>query len=215
MRKLTAIATLTLLLAVTTPAAAEEVRTFTKNFDASSLEAIYVDFPIGELKVEGTSSERIMVEIKIECSSRRSLDACIDRAENISLESRERALRIDLWIEGFSKWRSRGMHIEMKVLVPEALDVRIDMSIGELEMKRLFGNVTVDMSIGEISLQSSEEMVSRVSLDTGIGESSLSTNRGRSSSAGLFTRELTWTEGNGDSEIRIELGIGEISVKLR
>ena len=215
MRKLTAIATLTLLLAVTPLAAAEEVRTFTKNFDASSLEAIYVDFPIGELKVEGTSSERIMVEIKIECSSRRSLDACIDRAENISLESRERAQRIDLWIEGFSKWRSRGMHIEMKVLVPEALDVRIDMSIGELEMKRLFGNVTVDMSIGEISLQSSEEMVSRVSLDTGIGESSLSTNRGRSSSAGLFARELAWTEGNGDSEIRIELGIGEISVKLR
>ena len=58
-------------------------------------------------------------------------------------------------------------------------------------------------------------MVSRVSLDTGIGESSLSTNRGRSSSAGLCTRELAWTDGNGDSEIRIELGIGEISVKLR
>ncbi len=215
MRKLTTIATLALLLAVAMPAAAEEVRTFTQSFDASALEQIYLDFPIGQLKVEGTSSERIMVEIVIECSSRRSLDACIDRAEKISLESRERADRIDLWIEGFSKWRSRGMHIEMKVLVPESLDVRIDMSIGELEMKQLFGNVTVDMSIGDISLQSSEEMVSRVSLDTGIGESTLSTRRGRSSSAGLFTRAIAWTEGNGDSEIRIELGIGEISVKLR
>jgi len=215
MRKLTTIATLALLLAVAMPAAAEEVRTLTENFDAAALEEIYVDFPIGELKVEGTSSERIMVEIVIECSSRRSLDACIDRAENISLESRERGERIELWIEGFSKWRSRGMHIEMKVLVPEALDVRIDMSIGELEMRQLFGNVVVDMSIGDISLESSEEMVGRVSLDTGIGESSLSTHRGRSSSAGLFTRAIAWTEGNGDSEIRIELGIGEISVKLR
>jgi len=215
MRKFTTVAPLVLLLAVATQAAAEEVRTFTQNFDASALERIYLDFPIGELKVEGTSSERIMIEVVIECSSRRSLDACIDRAENISLESRERADSLDLSIEGFSKWRSRGMHIEMSVLVPESLDVRIDMSIGELEMKQLFGNVKVDMSIGEVTLQSSEEMVGRVSLDTGIGESSLSTHRGRSSSAGLFTRAIAWSEGNGDSEIEIELGIGEISVKLR
>jgi len=215
MPKLTTLAALALVVAAATPSAAEEVRTFTQSFDASALEEIYVDFPIGELTVEGTSSERIMVEIVIECSSRRSLDACIDRAENIALESRERADRIDLWIEGFSKWRSRGMHIEMKVLVPQALDVRIDMSIGELEMKHLFGNVAVDMSIGEVSLDSSEEMVGRVSLDTGIGESSLSTHRGRSNSAGLFTRAIAWTEGNGDSEIQIELGIGEITVKLR
>jgi len=107
------------------------------------------------------------------------------------------------------------MSIEMKVLVPEALDVRVDMSIGELELEKLLGSVTVDMSIGEVSFEGSEEMVSRVRLDTGIGESSLSTHRGRNSSAGLFTREIAWTEGNGDSEIRIELGIGEISVKLR
>ncbi len=215
MRKLTTIATLALLLAVASPAVAEEVRTITQNFDASALESLYVDFPIGELKVEGTSSERIMVEIVIKCTRSRSLDACIDRAEDISLESRERSDDLNLSIEGFSKWRSRGMNIEMKVLVPEALDVRIDMSIGELEMKQLFGNVNVDMGIGEVSLQSSEEMVGRVSLDTGIGESSLSTHRGKSSSAGLFTREIAWTEGNGDSEIQIELGIGEISVRLR
>ncbi len=215
MRNLTAIATLALPLVMGPPAAPEEVRTLTENFDAAALEEVYVDFPIGELKVEGTSSERIMVEVVIECSSRRSLDACIDRAEDISLESRERNDRIELWIEGFSKWRSRGMHVEMIVLLPEALDVRIDMSIGELELKQLFGDVKVDMSIGEVSLESSEEMVGRVSLDTGIGESSLSTHRGRSSSAGLFTREIAWAEGNGDSEIRIELGIGEISVKLR
>ena len=215
MRKLTTIATLALVLAIVSPAGAEEVRTVTQNFDASALEQLYVDFPIGELEVEGTSSERIMVEIVIKCSSGRSLDACIDRAESISLESRERSDSLELSVEGFSKWRSRGMNLEMKVLVPEAIDVRVDMSIGELALKQLFGDVRVDMGIGEVSLQSSEEMVGRVSLDTGIGESSLSTHRGKSSSAGLFTREIAWSEGNGDSEIQIELGIGEISVKLR
>jgi hypothetical protein len=216
MRRLILVPVLALALGLASPALAdEEVRTFSENFDAASLDSMYLDFPIGELTVEGTASERIMVEIVIECSSRRSLDACIDRAEELTLESKVRGERLDLWIEGFSKWRSRGMQVEMKVLVPESLDVRIDMSIGELDLKRLLGNVAVDMSIGEVTFEGSEEMVSRVRLDTGIGESSLSTHRGRNSSAGLFTREIAWSEGNGDSEIRIELGIGEISVRLR
>ncbi|NKB88246.1 MAG: hypothetical protein GKS06_08505 [Acidobacteria bacterium] len=215
MRRMIKVFALAAAIAIALPVTAEEVRTFSANFDGSALDELYVDFPIGELRVEGTRSERIMVEVTIECSSRRSLDACIDRAEAIELESRERSDRLDLWVEGFSKWRSRGMHLEMKVLVPENLDVRIDMSIGELELEQLYGNVAVDMSIGEVSLRSAEEMISRVSIDTGIGEASLSTHRGRNSSAGLFTREVLWTEGNGDSEVRIELGIGEISVRLR
>ena len=219
MRNLTLTTALAVLvgiaIATPTPATADEVRTFSESFDASTLSEVYVDFPIGELRVEGTSSQRIMVEVKIECSRERSLDACMDKAEGISLASREGSDRVDLSIEGFSRWRNRGMHIEMKVLVPHALNVRIDMSIGELELEELFGDVKVDMSIGEVSMRSSEEMVGHISLDTGIGESSLATTRGRSSSAGLFTRELAWTEGNGDAEIQIELGIGEISVRLR
>jgi hypothetical protein len=195
--------------------AADEVRTLNRSFDASDLEAVYVDFPIGELKVKGTQSQKLMVELVIECRRERSLDACKDRAADIEMEARERDERVELWIDGFSKWRSRGMQMRMVVLVPENLDVTVDMSIGELELEQLLGSVTVDMGIGEVSLTGSEEMVNRVSLDTGIGESSLTTHRGRSSSAGVFTREISWTEGNGDNDIRIELGIGEISVKLR
>jgi hypothetical protein len=215
MRHFTLIASFALLASVASPAAAEEVRTFTENFEAAAVKELYVDFPIGELSVEGTASERIMVEVKIECSRSSSLDACIDRAADVSLDSRERGDQLALTIEGFSRWRSRGMHIEMKVLVPHALDVRVDMSIGELDLADLFGDVRVDMSIGEVSFRSSEEMVGRISLDTGIGESSLVTTRGRRNSSGLFTREIAWTEGNGESEIQIELGIGEVSVRLR
>lgn len=215
MRRLILVAALTASVALAAPAAADEVRSFSRSFDAATLKQLYLEFPIGELQIEGTRSEKLMVEVTIECSSRRSLDACIDRAEDIELASRADDDRIDLWVEGYSKWRSRGMHLEMRVLVPAMMDVDVDMSIGELDIADVLGSVTVDMSIGEVKLEGSEEMVGRVSLDTGIGESSLSTHRGRNSSAGVFTREIAWSEGNGDAAIRIELGIGEISVRLR
>ena len=209
------LAVFALVLIPAAAAGADEVRTLDRNFDASALESVYVDFPIGELEVKGTQSERLMVQLVIECRRERSMDACRDRADDIELEARERDENVELWIEGFSRWRSRGMQISMVVLVPERLDVTVDMSIGELKLEELLGSVTVDMGIGEVSLTGSEEMVNRVSLDTGIGESSLTTHRGRSSSAGVFTREISWTEGNGDNDIRIDLGIGEIAVELR
>jgi len=215
MRRVIAVAALAAILAAASSATADEVRSFSRSFDGAVLDQPLLDFPIGELEIEGTRSEKLMVEVTIECSRRRSLDACIDRAEDIELGSRESDGSIDLWVEGYSKWRSRGMHLEMRVLVPAMMDVDVEMSIGELDITEMLGSVTVDMSIGEVTLEGSEEIVGRVSLDTGIGESSLSTHRGRNSSAGVFTREIAWTEGNGDANIKIELGIGEISVRLR
>jgi len=106
------------------------------------------------------------------------------------------------------------MHISMKFRVPAPLDLAVDMSIGELQLRAVAGKVIVDMSIGEVSLRMRQADVGRLSMDTGIGESSLVTPAGRSESVGLFTRELRCDEGQGEARIRIDLGIGEVDVRL-
>ncbi len=206
-----------LIAAVAAPTATIEsegqTREYQRHFDASNLDEVYIDFPIGELRIEGTGADRIEVEVSIECTGWRAR-ACRERADDVELESDRRDDRLQLSFAGFSKWRNRGMHINMTVRLPAPIDLAVDMSIGELDLRELAGNVTVDMSIGEVSLRMRQADVGRLSMDTGIGESSLVTPAGRSESAGLFTRELRWDQGEGEAQIRIDLGIGEVGVRL-
>jgi len=55
------------------------------------------------------------------------------------------------------------MHISMKFRVPAPLDLAVDMSIGELQLRAVAGKVIVDMSIGEVSLRMRQADVGRLS----------------------------------------------------
>ncbi len=195
------------------PARSGQEREYKRTFSAANLDELYIDFPIGKLEIEGTSTDQIEVEVSVECEGWRAR-SCRERADRVELEPSHDGDRLELAFTGFSKWRNGGMHINMKIRLPAPLDLAVDMSIGELELRALAGNVIVDMSIGEVSLRMREADVGRLSMDTGIGESSLVTPAGRSASAGLFTRELRWEEGHGEARIHIDLGIGEVAVRL-
>ncbi|HJO04710.1 MAG TPA: hypothetical protein QGG47_12115 [Acidobacteriota bacterium] len=177
------------------PARSGQEREYKRTFSAANLDELYIDFPIGKLEIEGTSTDQIEVEVSVECEGWRAR-SCRERADRVELEPSHDGDRLELAFTGFSKWRNGGMHINMKIRLPAPLDL------------------AVDMSIGEVSLRMREADVGRLSMDTGIGESSLVTPAGRSASAGLFTRELRWEEGHGEARIHIDLGIGEVAVRL-
>ena len=99
--------------------------------------------------------------------------------------------------------------------VPQHLALAVDMGIGDLEIEGMRNDVTVDMGIGEATLRMRAEDVGRVALDTGIGETSLRTPEGRRGSSGLFTSEVDWPGARGEARVRVDLGIGEVDVRLQ
>ena len=107
------------------------------------------------------------------------------------------------------------MDVKVRVRAPAALATTVDMGIGELHVEDMTGDLTLDLGIGEIEVRAREENVGSVRLDVGTGEASLrGVDLGRRQSAGLFVRELAWDGGRGSARLRIDLGIGEIDVRL-
>jgi hypothetical protein len=226
-----------LVLAVAAPASAQSsdrvVRTFSQEFDRGSHEAVSFDLNVGELEVTGASTDKITAEVSVRCPSGRDRDRCRDRAEDVALNVRDRRGRLYLEIEGTGMWRSRDAVVSVKLTIPRDLDVEIDfgtgeltmedlagdvsidMSIGELTLANLSGDLTVDMGVGEISVTMPQEAIGVVTLDNGIGETELRHRDGRNAVEGILGgTDVHWDSGSGPHEVKIELNVGEIRVRL-
>jgi hypothetical protein len=227
-----------LVAAIAAPAAAQSsdrvVRTFSQEYERAGFEAVVFDLNVGEVQVTGASTDTITAEVKVRCSTGRSTEKCKARAEDITLTSRERRGKLYLEIEGTGMWRSRDANVVVILTVPEDMstelefgtgevtvenlsgDLLIEMSIGEATLENIRGNLTVDMGIGEISVSMPQEMVGEVTLDNGVGETELLHRDGRNAVEGILGgTDVHWDSGTGAKTVKIELNVGEISVRLR
>ena len=211
MKKLLFVTAITLGMAVS--AHSDEVRSFEREFDADGFQTLQLDIPLGEVRIDGSSDDRIEVEVIVECDWRKK--SCTKRAEEIDLVSREWGDRLVLEIEGMNKWRSIGMSLDVRVTAPAGMRLELDMGVGEVEIAHFENDVTVDLGVGELTVKMEESDVHSVDLDTGLGEANLRYKGGELEASGLFGNELRWNKGEGHADIRIEIGIGEIDVRLR
>ncbi len=210
----TSLLSLVLAAGIAFTAPGEQVRSWSETYDTDGVVLVKLDVPVGEVEIQASSGDRVEIELTLECGSGWGTSRCSERAKRIELVSNRRGDRLVIEIEGYSKWRNRGMHVNLTMRLPAALELEIDMGIGELTLRDLSSDVTVDLGIGEVSLVTAIDHIGSVSLDTGIGEASLRTPEGRNQAVGLLGNEVTWDQGRGTARIKIDLGIGEISVRL-
>jgi hypothetical protein len=206
-----------LVLCLASPVLADDlVRTIEDSFETRGVRELYFDMPVGQLKIEASSGDRVELVVKLECGDGWGSSSCPDRAERIVVGRDNDDDRLSVAIEGYSKWRNRGLQVYVALQVPERLSLMVDMGIGELHVTGMRNDVTVDMGIGEANVRMAGDDVGSVALDTGIGEASLRTPEGKKrGSSGLFTSEVTWSEAKGEAKLRVDLGIGEIDVRLQ
>jgi len=210
------------------------VRTINESFDPSSSEAVVFDLNVGEMKVSGTDGGQILAEIRVRCVRGRDRSKCEKRAEVVSLASSNRRGKLYLEIEGTGLWRSRDVTVEVTLQIPNDMPLELEVGTGEAELENLggslffemgagaatltnlSGDVTVDMGVGEITLTMPESAVGEVMLDNGIGETELSHKEGRNAVEGILGgTDVHWKSGPGSHIVKIDLNIGEITVRLR
>jgi hypothetical protein len=201
-------------IALAAPLAAGVDRKLDESFDLRSAGQLRVDFEVGELDIEAWDGQQVEVELELRCRKRSA--SCERRLEDVEILSDWRGDRLEVSFEGLSKRVSNKMEVEALIRVPESVELSVDMGIGDLDIRGILHDVFVDMGIGDVSLSLPESAVRAVYLDAGIGESRIWGSHGRvdSSRPFLIGSEVEWESGDGNSEIVVDLGIGEVSVHL-
>jgi len=201
-----------LLIALGAAARADEsYREIRESFPFRTGQEIELEFPIGQLRIEPASGSAVEVEIEGRC--RWSSSCGLDKIE-VDHRSGDRVLRVRVTADGLGSKTQHELRAVVRVPPRAALDV--EMSIGELEIRDLEGDLDAELGIGEVRVYASGPRVRAVYLDAGIGEASLrgSTSRARSSRPMLVGGEVEWTDGEGETTLDVEVGIGEVRVDL-
>ena len=190
-----------------------DVKTLSEEFDTSGYEGITLEVSVGEVHIAGADVDKVVAEVRVRCPRQMDLDECRDRAEDVEITADDSRGQLVLEVSGLSKWRSRGMNVDVRFTVPEDLPFALEMGVGEVEIVDLRNDLTVDMGIGEVSVQMDEDVVGSVILDNGIVESDLLYSDGKQSASGFLAgKDVVWEKGPGIHEVIVELNIGEIGI---
>jgi len=203
---------LTLLLA--SVATAKDRRELTQSIPVAPDQAVRVDFPVGELKVEGYKGDEVLIELLIEC--RWDSEKCAEALEELEVNVDSSSTRVLIEVEGYPTWGKSKFDIEGDIRVPQNREFELDMGVGEVEVRGLEDDIEIDLGVGEAKVWVAHGKVNRVNLDAGVGEVEL---RGteepvaeqRSMRVG---GEVYWDKGKGDARIAVDVGVGQATVWL-
>jgi hypothetical protein len=203
------------LFALAAAASAGESRTIEGNASLGPDQEVRLDFPVGELEITGVEGDAWRIEVVGRC--KRATSRCAEILQEISIEIRERGSALAVEVAPQSEWRSwDSLQIEARVTHPADRPLRVDMSVGELSIEGLRGDLEVDLGVGEVSVDLPVGAVKSVSLDAGIGETELLVPDGwvEGERSFLVGSECSWREGLGKARIHVEVGVGEAVVRL-
>lgn len=203
------------LLITTVPAFAAtapvKVRTITQNIYPGDATKVRLDLTFGDMEIEGSDGRDVEVEVLIFCH-RKNLATCTTRAQRIYLEPRSRRGNLNINLKRTPKNRAQGVSARMKVKVPRHLSLEVDVTGGDVLISGMEGSMEVDGLTGKVDIVHQRHLLGMVKLDVGLGNADLWLGDGRIKGHG-FPRSLRW-QGSGTARIEVDLGTGNIAVRL-
>lgn len=198
------------------------VRQLSRPFAVGDSSSVRIEAPFGHLTTETWGDDSVAVELELECSG--EVGPCRDAAARVALSSSRTGEALVIRIVG--PWtaedkersktktlKARGWHLAAKIRIfyPASRHIEVYLETGAAEVRGLESDarIRVDRGSATVTMKQRDAGSLKLSCDQGdavirsLGEPPL---RGKKS--------LEWHEGNGECDLEVELGEGEIVVDL-
>jgi len=189
------------------------LETDSRTFPVTANHRVRLEFPIGELHVIPTTESHVSFDLRVRCKGR-SLEHCAELADQLILESDDSDGLLHLKLDNYPKWTRKGFTVICEVRVPRALALRVEMGVGQLEIEGLEGDLDVDLGVGQAEIRTPRARAREVSVTTGIGDANISGAEAATERARFLGSRVFWSRGQGRAEVRVNVGVGEGTVRL-
>lgn len=190
----------------------EEVHQLKQEFFPGKATGFETDLSFGDLVIEGADQRNIEVELRFFCR-RDNLEACRNVARKVYLTSRTRGGTIEIQLQRTPRALIQGIRAEMRVRVPHQMAVEVDLRSGSVAISKMRSAIEIDAAAGNVEITHERNLVGQVKIDVGVGDVHLWVDGGEVKGSG-FPRSLNW-KGQGAARIEVDMGTGNVDVKLR
>jgi hypothetical protein len=190
----------------------QDLGTLVGKWPGGDVDQIRVHFPAGELAFEPADGTEITAELAVRCQH--AGKDCIERSRQLKLVTDVTGRTRQLRLEGMPKFNNHGLEVKLTIAVPKTIAVDADMGAGSFSAEGIARDLSVELGVGEVTVHARESDLQAVHLTVGIGDAAL--HRGNQSQAvsGILGRKVHWSDGTGPSHVNVELGVGDIDVRL-
>lgn len=175
---------------------------------------VVLEFPVGEVEISPAPSDLLHVEMEISCDL--SKKSCLKLANKVVLEAKHSGDRLTVGPNTRSRFAYRKVHVNYLVRIPDGVALELALGFGSAKVRNLQNDLRIAMSAGEIDVEAPEHATRNVWLDANIGEATLLVAEGKKDSRSRLVvgEEVDWREGAGRHDINVDVGAGEITVRL-
>jgi len=172
------------------------------NIDANA--DIHFEVAVGSVEIETYDGDEIILEIEVKEGDNdwfKSVD--LDEAE---LAVRNSGSKVHLEID------MEDIVQQWQVRIPNNANIDIDLGVGEVSIEDFARDAIIDLGVGEVDIELADKNYRRIELESGVGGADLDGFSGADRERNIVNEQITW-RGNGDYEINIDVGVGDIDVK--
>lgn len=193
---------------------AGESRSLEETLAVEPGQTVRIEIPVAELEIEATKREDVAVELRVSC--RWQLRECEDAVERLEIESRTSSRRLTLELIGHSSWRSSIVQVEGLIQIPRTSPLEVKMGVAELDITGLEKDLSIDIGVGQVRARLPKSSVGEAFIDVGVGQVRVLGSDGQPDTRRSFLvgTDVHWDDGPGKAELDIEVGVGEVTVRL-
>jgi hypothetical protein len=204
---ITALLGISLLMASQFASADEDfvVRHYT--FDLSEFREIELRGSVGTMRIEPAEGDELELVLEIEGKRGGFFRHSKDVSE-VELEVRERGERLVL------EQTEEDTETDWTVYLPVVARTVIEFGVGEVDVEIGATDLKLDVGVGDVDVVAPEGAAGFIDLSVGVGDARMKGGRIVDADRALISQDIRG-RGDGDHEISIDLGVGDLDLRLR
>lgn len=188
---------------------ADAYKRIERHIDASSLSSIEIEAAVAEMEIEFHDGD--MIELVIELEAERSwLSWRRGNVEDIELQEHQSDTNQYFGI------LDKKVQQQWRLTLPASLAVAIEVGVGDIELKGVSNNLEMDVGVGSVRVDIDDTDYGMIRASAGVGDSSIQGfGYERVDNERSFVSSDSFYNGDGELEMRIDVGVGDVEVRSR
>jgi len=202
-------------LLVAAAATGETLRTLEHTQPAKDLTGVIVTAGVGDVEIVGDGGTEIRARVEITKKHTAWFGSSRSDAEiqTLTIDPSVSGGKLSLRLKPDSH-EDHDFVENWTVYVPAGLTTEIKLGVGDVTVLDMTGDVRAELGVGDVKVEGLHASFGNVRATCGVGNATLRTPAGRQEGKGFVAHNLSAT-GPGKAEIHAEVGVGDVTIRLR